>query len=491
MHRRCLPGVTLAFLSLAALPILPRVAGAQATVKTPVELQETNILGFGARALGMGNAQVGVGDDASAIFFNPAGLAQLSRPQMIGGLTHDVLQRTTVHYGTSIVNDDHTRLGEAALAIPLGPYDRMHQSSMVTMAFGYHRWANLDDVSGREGLLVAPSSTTPGLYEFETYARRGSVDAWSAAIGIGVTPDISIGGSVRLLTGNSTEEFTLANYRAQDVGGTLVLDVGDPTNPDPRAFEQIISRNADAWGVTGSLGFLAKMGFLRLGGVVDLPASLTWEGDAATRLEDTEKIDTNAYHFHDDLTLPLSLSGGASIKTKRLLVSGGVKWTDDEHINFEGQILAPPNGTSLLPQPAYRSVLAWNAGAEFSFVVIPLQVRAGYYTEPVPYKLIAADPSFTFVPDDGDPNTTNDASVVARDYPEAALVTDRSFFTLGAGLTLDKVFSIDAAYAWGFEDWERTTAPGYENTTTFYPTKPVTEKVAQTRYLLSATVRFQ
>jgi len=40
-------------------------------------------LSFGARAMGMGGAFMGVSDDASAIFFNPAGLVKLRRPEIM------------------------------------------------------------------------------------------------------------------------------------------------------------------------------------------------------------------------------------------------------------------------------------------------------------------------------------------------------------------------------------------------------------------------
>ena len=478
----------LPFFALTA-SVIPLSAWAQSVYQTPVEVQETDIFGFGARALGMGNAQVGLADDIGALYFNPAGLGQLQVPELSAGLAHDIMDRTTAHIGATNVDQDHTRLSDVAFAIPLKTH--RYAPPSMTLAFAYHRYADLDDIVAREGLLVAPTSGSPGLYEFERYNRQGALDAWSTALGIKVAKSVFIGGSLRLLTGNSSEDFILANYRATDAGGgNLILDVGDPSNPDPRAFEERTSREADAWGVTGSIGFLVKGNILRLGGVVDLPATLEWEGDSFFRLEDTEKIDTNfgGYpdHFHDDMTLPLSLSGGASVDLDVVVVSAGVRWTDYEQLDFEGEIVAPPDGTSLLPRPAYREVVAYHAGAEARLG--SFRGRAGYYTDPLPYRLIAADPNFTFVPDDGDPNTTNDASIVARDYPNADIVTDRHVYCVGAGLVVEKVFSLDAAYA--REEWERRTPLGYENSTTFYPTTPAGEKARDERFMLSASVRF-
>ncbi|PIW68915.1 MAG: hypothetical protein COW08_10050, partial [Ignavibacteriales bacterium CG12_big_fil_rev_8_21_14_0_65_30_8] len=49
-------------------------------------------LGIGARALGMGNSYIGLSDDASAMFFNPAGLGLMNRIEISGGLNYDNLK---------------------------------------------------------------------------------------------------------------------------------------------------------------------------------------------------------------------------------------------------------------------------------------------------------------------------------------------------------------------------------------------------------------
>jgi hypothetical protein len=56
---------------------------------TPVELQETNYFGMGARAMGMGGSYVAVSEDVAAMFYNPAGLVQVRRPELAGGLSVD------------------------------------------------------------------------------------------------------------------------------------------------------------------------------------------------------------------------------------------------------------------------------------------------------------------------------------------------------------------------------------------------------------------
>lgn len=72
------------WLIVLALLIIPALAWGQAKTGTSgVQFLE---LGPSARAVGMGNAFLAIADDASAIYYNPAGLSQLSQREII--LTH-------------------------------------------------------------------------------------------------------------------------------------------------------------------------------------------------------------------------------------------------------------------------------------------------------------------------------------------------------------------------------------------------------------------
>ena len=77
-------------------------------------------LGVGARALGLGGAFVGVADDVTASFWNPAGLAQLNRKEL-----------SLMHAETfgSLLNQDFI-----AFALPLTGQDRLS-----TLAFSLQR----------------------------------------------------------------------------------------------------------------------------------------------------------------------------------------------------------------------------------------------------------------------------------------------------------------------------------------------------------------
>ncbi len=480
------------YAALAALVIAGSLAGTvyaqDAKDLPPVELPETNFHGMGARALGMGTAYTAVSEDVTAIDFNPAGLAQIRRVELSGGLVHSGTDRTVQHFGAAKTEQSSLRLDHLALAYPVPTY----RGSLV-FAGGFHRAADTDVSLLRQGYAVPIQGQTPGLFELEDYVREGSVDRWTVAAATDLSPNISVGASLSYLSGSSEETLTLANYRAVPSGGGVILDVGYPDFPDDRAFLSSASRTSELTGYTGSLGFMGYLdsGF-RLGLSLDLPKKLSYDVNEESSLEDYEKIDSDLLLLQDDITLPLSVNGGVSWGGRGLLVSGGARWADYSQIDFDGKIYAPPalsGDPSFAQELAYRSVVALNVGAEYQLSSLPLRVRAGFFTEPLPYKLIAADTDFEFVPDDNNSQTTSDASVVYRDYPEARIVSDRKYWTLGAGVLVQEALTLDVAVVHG--SWERETPPAYTHTTTFYATQPTTEKVSQTRVFVSTTLHFE
>ena len=99
-------------------------------------------LGVGARALGLGGAFVGVADDATACFWNPAGLAQLNRKEL-----------SLMHAETfgSLLNQDFI-----AFALPL-----TEQTRTSTLAFSLQRLGGggvkITDLE-KEGLQISDTN---------------------------------------------------------------------------------------------------------------------------------------------------------------------------------------------------------------------------------------------------------------------------------------------------------------------------------------------
>lgn len=457
---------------------VPDPAPAQDT--TPVELQETHAFPTGARAMGMGSAFVAVSDDVSGFAYNPAGLVQLKQLELAGGLDISDPSRTVTRNQTNEISDSSTRFGYLAVGGA-----QVTPQGTVGYAFGFRRYRDLNESYFSEGLLLAPTPTLAGIYGVDSYMRNGAINAWTGALAFGFGT-VSVGGSLSYLTGSSQENILNANYRAEEVNGDLVLDTGLQV-PDDAAYQETIYRYANVYGWTGSLGLMVFADEnLRLGGVIDFETGLHYDGNTNYRLEDWEKIDRLGYYFADDMTLPISLKGGAAYRLGKLLLSGEVNWTDYKNIDYGGKILAPSQSGSFQPVYAYRSVVAWNVGAELTTSEV-LTLRGGVFGEPLPYSLIAADTDFYFTP--ADTSNPDDYSVVYRDYPQATITSDGLGFSAGASVVVGRAMSLDVAYS--HTSWERTTNAGYQNSTPYYPTEPTTESLDENRFYMSTTFRFQ
>src|SRR5512136_2646810 len=74
----------------APLLCLFLLGSGQALAQFPEDALRLSMSGFGvgARALGMGGAYTGVASDYSAIYWNPAGLAQMTRAEFSAGLSY-------------------------------------------------------------------------------------------------------------------------------------------------------------------------------------------------------------------------------------------------------------------------------------------------------------------------------------------------------------------------------------------------------------------
>jgi hypothetical protein len=307
-----------------------------------------------------------------------------------------------------------------SLAYPFPTY----RGSLV-LGLAYQRVVSLKSDYFRDGFLRSATAGQPGLYETESFTETGSVNHWTAGIAGDVSPHISVGGSLTYIQGNTLQDFELGRLRAPATGP---FDV----EGSDQVFLSNETRDADLTGVTGSIGALARASDrVRVALTVDLPQRYEFDGFVSSRFEDQEKIDEANLGFNDVITLPLSFLGSVAVTPRNFLFAADLRLTDWTQIDFEGAIQKDREN-------AYRSTLDLNIGAEYQLTFHPTRVRAGYSRQPLPYKLAAADVDFTFVPDDGNSNTTEDASFFTRSYPEADISTDRSFLTVGIGTLVDE-----------------------------------------------------
>jgi len=235
--------------------------------------QNFNFIGSGARARGMGGAFIGVADDATAISWNPAGLATLERPEasVVGIYTMDkyTAKATSSFLGESAevkFDQSHPIFNFASGAYPLVVAERN-----LVVAVAYQRlidfyYKDEDDDS--------------------EYEEKGGVDAISPGIGVQVTPEVSVGASVNIWTGHFDYKYT---------------DKIDPTNNEDEKDWFTYS------GTNFNVGLMGHFEKAKMGAVLKTPLTLK------------EKYEVAGTDYTDKWKFPMIFGFGASLMPKENL----------------------------------------------------------------------------------------------------------------------------------------------------------------------------
>lgn len=171
---------------------------------------DLNITGAGARAKGMGGAFIGIADDATAVGWNPAGLAQLDRPEAsaVGVFNMSKFKDTWSYTGSgvSLEGEDENSAHHIApnffsLVLPVKMSGRN-----LAFAVAYQRMVDFGQVSSDTGTLASGHYTQEDKF-------TGGIDAISPAIALQIVPQFSIGvaGNILVRGAKLTQERTYDN----------------------------------------------------------------------------------------------------------------------------------------------------------------------------------------------------------------------------------------------------------------------------------------
>ncbi|MDP6985254.1 MAG: hypothetical protein QGG05_19420 [Candidatus Latescibacteria bacterium] len=113
-------------------------------IAVPASTQEEravgNFAGVGVRSMAMGGAFVGVADDFTAVFWNPAGLAQIQQREIYVGLNRNGFENQSSMDGVSATaNVNNTHFGSLGAVFPW-PVAR----GSFVIAAGINRVSDLD-----------------------------------------------------------------------------------------------------------------------------------------------------------------------------------------------------------------------------------------------------------------------------------------------------------------------------------------------------------
>jgi long-chain fatty acid transport protein len=343
---------------MKALSRLLLIALLAVGLTTGLSANGLNLNGTGAKSDAMGGAFVGLANDFSAAYWNPAGLAQITKAcfSLYGA---DILPTGT--YALSAFGINAKSVAKNYLIPGLGYFQPVGDRVVV----GIYLYAPSGaGATWRGEDLAALSGGKP----FKWYSMLGIFTA-SPAIAVKITDQIMLGATVDINYGLLTmdQPFALGQYSEKltglAVGGTIGLLV--------KPVKQF------SFGVSYKLPFTAK-----LKGDVTIPLAVALPGVTTTVEKGTRQA-----------TWPMWLAGGIAIKpTDKLTITADAQYTNWKKlqtipISFDSATWEGYFGAGGPYDQVYdmlwKNTTQLRFGAEY-LVSNALAVRAGYYFDPSP-----------------------------------------------------------------------------------------------------------
>lgn len=400
-----------------------------------MSVAQTNIplLGFthgvGARAIGMGGAYVGIADDYSATFWNPAGLGQIRRMEFTGAFNSLSYKNNTLYFDSPFSDKtNYNNLNTLGFVFPVPTY----RGSLV-FAFGYNRIANYSSNFIVDGFN---SNAADSVYQSASQLDRGGLRQWVFAGSVQMSKNLYLGGSFNLYTGNYDYSWELSE--ADD------LDIYEET---AWLYQDDIDTKISGFGLTLAALYNMNNRF-KFGATIESPITYKgtedWSAFEQIDYDDNTYFDSTAVgEYEYKVRKPMTVNLGASLALPLLTVSGSVSFVDWSQIEY-----TEPSELNTENRDFLRNLQAttqYRVGAELLLPGSNTRVRAGYMKDPSPYK-------------------------VNSPY------TDREFYSAGVGFLVDRQFTLDVGAVMG--KWE-TLEPG-----------TLQEEIKTLNYFVSASFRF-
>ncbi len=429
----------MALTSLAlAIPVFPQE-----------ERAVDHFAGVGVRAMGMGGAYAGVADDFTATFWNPAGLVQVQEREVnVAFLRNGVTNESELEGTGSSSELSNTRFGSLGFVYPYPVY-----RGNLVFAAGFNRVKDFDWSLRERALIKAdPDSPLPDSLLVDNYfSHEGELAMTTVAAAVDVSPSISLGVAASLISG---EDEAVRQFESIDIKDHYLekrFTAREVTVDDYQTTYQV------------TLGLMVRSPVVRFGLTVGTgPTHEVRYSDRHPPQKEGQEYGWNSIEYDDgsvvetpndqirdsyEISLPLEFGVGASLRpVPGLLLAAGVhvaEWTQTEYRGKdESEVRA---NTSFESQ--YRDGTRYHFGVEWQVPVVALDLRAGYYTDPLPFL---------------GPRDAN-REVDSETNPLVIAKRDRAFLTFGAGLEMEE--AVEVNLAWNRGTFERLEHPLQEEVT--------------------------
>lgn len=400
------------------------VAAQSYYIESVEEITAGNNAGIGARQMAMGGTGI-MAIDGSALYHNPANLARIPRIEFMFGLSNqkyknfssvrpdqvlvDTLNGVAEIYngyrfdgftpgaGDASNDKSNTRISNAILTIPYPTY----RGSLV-VGLGVARVADFDRVFN---FAHRDRSLDGDIYASGREFQSGSIMQWSGGFGIDLSPRLSVGAAISLYSGTNEYDFS---YQLDSI--------------DYLYFK------SDQYLTDKYLGIGAKVGmtmqvnyYLAFGLTIESPTYLDIDEDytlySRTYTDDLDEYE-DGYNgsINYNLKKPFSFSAGMQIERNNAVLEAEVGYTDWAQLSYSDNPDMEQENKNI--KEFYRDVLRCSVGAEYVIPALGLSLRGGLFRDPLPFR-------------------------------DQFVNNNRNGYSLGFGLLIDQVLTLDFAYVHG------------------------------------------
>jgi len=348
-----------------------------------------NLNGFGARAASMGGAFAGLADDFTAVFWNPAGLALLSKGTF--GLTGDLLAPKSKYLLNSTFDmktkNKYYPAGLVGYFQPIGDRLVVGLGAYTLSGLGAD-WNN----TGFETALAYPIPPTFFTPPLENYAWRSFIGS------ITLAPSVAVKIADGIFFG-ATLNINYGFFQTDQWGTSAVL----PTKPPTLVNLGQQSLDIKGWGTGATFGLLVKPSDV-------MSFGLTYRTQSKMNLRGTmefDNIELLGLADSSDTSLevpnPTWLACGVALKPlEDLTVTFDLQWTNWAKLSTLNVVFADPLWAAALADES-AMVLDWKNRLQvrggLEYTAGDFAIRAGYYYDPAPAPAETMNvliPSFTF-----------------------------------------------------------------------------------------------
>ncbi len=373
------------------------------------EMAIGNTFGVGARTMGMGGASIALADDFTALYWNPAGMAQIQKFEFFSSFSHNRASANTYFTGDDITTTSRSEMRPNAIGFV---YPLMARQGGLAIGFGYNRPQNFDYQTAIIGIDPSSETDFSGLSVDEIDANSGGIGIWSFGASVYVTKHVLIGGSLDFWSGNSLNHL--------DTTATDIVNIDSELS----RFRYDDEVDREYSGIGGRVGLLAHLtDNINLGLTLVAPTELgvdeLWYQSTLEVYDDGEEwSDSESGSQIYDIERPFEVGAGVAVKllNKRLVLAGDVQLTDWKQTRYDP---APAENISDDNfEKYYATTFQVRIGAEYRIPVVDTHIRVGYFRDTVP-------------------------------FTDAEIENARDFLTIGVGKIFEETLKFDVGYMLG------------------------------------------